>query len=388
MQPPGKPEEFTTSFEDALTTEYPCNTASELWNYLHEAIQKSALATFGRKTSKNCDWFDAKSAELTPVIEAKHTALSEYKHSPSEKTLQALRSARRKVQQIARRCTNEYWQELSHDIQNTAATGNIRGMYEGIKKALGPMQSKTAPPKTSSRKVITDKAKQMERWVEYYSELYSRENIVVTSPLDTIDPLPIMEDLQCLAKEKCREQQKPLYVTFIDLTKAFDLVSRDGLFNILLKIKCPRKLYSMIRSFHDGMKATIQHEGSMSEPFDVKSGVKQGCILAPTLFNIFSLLLKHAFGNSTEGVYMHTRSDGRLFNTTRLSPQKPRFSQACKDFGLTISLKKTNVLGQDVDTPPVITIDNYELGSRTPVHLPWLHHQRQPVLRCRNQQTH
>ena len=38
-----------------------------------------------------------------------------------------------------------------------------------------------------------------------------------------------------------------------------------------------------------------------------------------------------------------------------------KFSQACKDFGLTISLKKTNVLGQDVNTPPVITIDSYEL---------------------------
>ena len=38
-----------------------------------------------------------------------------------------------------------------------------------------------------------------------------------------------------------------------------------------------------------------------------------------------------------------------------------RLSQACKDFGLTISLKKANVMGQDVDTPPVITIDNYKL---------------------------
>ena len=36
-------------------------------------------------------------------------------------------------------------------------------------------------------------------------------------------------------QEKCREQGKPLYVVFIDLTKAFDLVSRDGLFKILEK---------------------------------------------------------------------------------------------------------------------------------------------------------
>ena len=37
------------------------------------------------------------------------------------------------------------------------------------------------------------------------------------------------------------------------------------------------------------------------------------------------------------------------------------FSEACKDFGLIISLKKTNVLGQDILAPPAITIDDYEL---------------------------
>ena len=39
------------------------------------------------------------------------------------------------------------------------------------------------------------------------------------------------------------------------------------------------------------------------------------------------------------------------------------FSQACKDFGLTISLKKTNVLGQVTESPAVITIDDYELDA-------------------------
>lgn len=63
-------------------------------------------------------------------------------------------------------------------------------MYKGIKKALGPTQSKTAPLKPSSGEVITDKGKQMKRWVEHYSELHSRDNIVTTSALDTIEPLP------------------------------------------------------------------------------------------------------------------------------------------------------------------------------------------------------
>ena len=36
-------------------------------------------------------------------------------------------------------------------------------------------------------------------------------------------------------------------------------------------------------------------------------------------------------------------------------------SHACKEFGLTISLKKTNVFAQDAQTPSIITIDNTEL---------------------------
>lgn len=114
----------------------------------------------------------------------------------------------------------------------------------------------------------------------------------------------------------------PLYLAFIDLTKAFDLVSREGLFDILTKIGCPPKLQSLIESFHIDMKGTVQFNGSTSNPFDIRCGVKQGCILAPTLFGIFfSLLLKHAFGSATEGIYLHTRSDGRLFNLARLKAE-------------------------------------------------------------------
>ena len=51
----------------------------------------------------------------------------------------------------------------------------------------------------------------------------------------TIDMVFSVRQLQ----EKCREQRQPLYLAFIDLTKAFDLVSRDGLFSLLQRIGCP-----------------------------------------------------------------------------------------------------------------------------------------------------
>ncbi len=40
-----------------------------------------------------------------------------------------------------------------------------------------------------------------------------------------------------------------------------------------------------------------------------------------------------------------------------------RFSQDCNDFGLTISLKKTNVVSQDVDTLPAIYIDDHQFEA-------------------------
>ena len=206
----------------------------------------------------------------------------------------------------------------------------------------------------------------------------------------TVDMIFSFRQLQ----EKCREQNMPLYAAFIDLTKAFDLVSRDGLFKILPKVGCPPKLLSLIQSFHSNMKGTVQYDGNISEPFDIQSGVKQGCVLAPTLFGIFfAALLKHAFGTAKEGIYLHTRSDGRLFNLARLRAKtKVRevlirdmlfaddaavathtqaelqrlmdcFSAACKDFGLTISLKKTNVMVQGSEVQPSITIDDYQLEN-------------------------
>ena len=204
----------------------------------------------------------------------------------------------------------------------------------------------------------------------------------------TVDMIFSLRQLQ----EKCREQRRPLYIAFIDLTKAFDLVSRAGLFTLLQRIGCPPKLLRMIISFHENMKGTVQHDGSSSDPFPIKSGVKQGCVLAPTLFGIlFSLLLRYAFRQSEDGIYLHSRSDGGLFNLARLRAKtKIRkvliremlfaddaaltahteaalqelincFAHACTEFGLMISIKKTNILGQDVSSAPSISIGDNTL---------------------------
>ena len=156
-------------------------------------------------------------------------------------------------------------------------------------------------------------------------------------------------------------------------------MSRRGLFQLLKKIGCPPKLLSIIASFHENMQGTMSYDGALSDPFEIQSDVKEGCVLAPTLFGIFfSLLLNFAFQHSDEGVYLHTRSDAKLFNLSRLKAKTKvctvllreilfandaaltsdteeglqqlinQFAHACKEFRLIISIKKTNVMGQDI----------------------------------------
>ena len=98
-------------------------------------------------------------------------------------------------------------------------------------------------------------------------------------------------------QEKCQKQNVDIYMTFFDLNKAFDTVSRDGLCKIMAKFGCPpRFIVPMVRQFHDSVQARVHNDGEFSEPFDITNGVKQGCFMAPTLFRVmFSAMLMDVF---------------------------------------------------------------------------------------------
>ena len=82
---------------------------------------------------------------------------------------------------------------------------------------------------------------------------------------------------------------------------------------------CPPRFIAMVRQFHDGIQARVQNDGEFSEPFEVTNGVKQGCVMAPTLFSImFSAMHMDAFQDSDTGFPIRYRFDGNIFNLSRL----------------------------------------------------------------------
>ena len=68
----------------------------------------------------------------------------------------------------------------------------------------------------------------------------------------------------------------------------------------------------MMRQFHNGMLARIQNDGEYSEPFSVTNGVKQGSVLALTLFSIGSPQCSHMLFRIVMMAFLSMQSDTTL----------------------------------------------------------------------------
>ena len=79
----------------------------------------------------------------------------------------------------------------------------------------------------------------------------------------TVDMIFAVSQVQ----DKFKEQNLGLYAVFIDLTKAFDPVNREGLWAILERFSCPGKFMNLICLFHDNMKGLVLSTGETSDMF-------------------------------------------------------------------------------------------------------------------------
>ena len=110
-----------------------------------------------------------------------------------------------------------------------------------------------------------------------------------------------------------------LYTASIDLTKTFHSVSRKLLWDVLSIYECLEKHIRILRLLCVDMLATIMVDNDNCEPFQVKSGVKQKCVITPTSFTIFIATITHLIKNDLPpGIEIVYRTNGKLFNLARL----------------------------------------------------------------------
>ena len=88
--------------------------------------------------------------------------------------------------------------------------------------------------------------------------------------------------------ERCIEMPKDLYLCFIDYSKAFDKLRHEDLFQILNALDIDGKDLRILSNLYWRQTATVRIDGEHSEETSIRRGVRQGCVLSPDLFNIYS----------------------------------------------------------------------------------------------------
>ena len=88
--------------------------------------------------------------------------------------------------------------------------------------------------------------------------------------------------------QKHIQVQKDMYACFIDYSKAFDRVHHIKLIECLEKIGIDGKDIRMIGNLYWQQKAAISIGKDLSSYTEIHRGVRQGCVLSPYLFNVYT----------------------------------------------------------------------------------------------------
>ena len=91
-----------------------------------------------------------------------------------------------------------------------------------------------------------------------------------------------------LGSSKATEFQKNIYFCFIDYAKDFDCVDHKKLWKILKEMGIPDHLTGLMKNLHAGQEATVKIGHGTTDWFQIRKGVRQGCILSPCLFNLYA----------------------------------------------------------------------------------------------------
>ena len=171
--------------------------------------------------------------------------------------------------------------------------------------------------------------------------------------------------------EKHIEMQRDIYACFIDYSKAFDTVNHAKLIECLQNCTdIDGNDIAVITNLYWHQITQIRIQDTVSDPLKIKRGVRQGCVLSPCLFNLYTEII---FREVAEMPGL--RVGGRIINNIRYADDTVLLAESENDlqtlvdiiktksenYGLLMNVKKTKtmVFSKKETVPSVnITINN------------------------------
>ena len=153
--------------------------------------------------------------------------------------------------------------------------------------------------------------------------------------------------------ERALEMQQDLYMCFIDYTKAFDCVRHEEIIDMLQSLNVDGKDLQIVKNIYWEQTAAIRVGTDVSKFQHIKKGVRQGCVLSPDLFSLYSeMIMRHI--QELPGIKVGGQSINniRYADDTVLIATSENDLQALVDIvnresnklGLSLNKKKTEVM--------------------------------------------
>lgn len=148
----------------------------------------------------------------------------------------------------------------------------------------------------------------------------------------------------------------PVYLCFMDLSKAFDMVHHEKLFTLLQKRGVHFIVVRLLRKWYATQLFFVKWGCAVSKPFSTSNGTRQGSILSPYLFNVYIDELSERLKSTGVGCYINNVCFNHLFyaDDSVLVAPSPRALQLLIDVSFKFS--KQNYLKYNIKKTKSICI--------------------------------
>ncbi|KAI5746880.1 hypothetical protein M8J77_008501 [Diaphorina citri] len=155
--------------------------------------------------------------------------------------------------------------------------------------------------------------------------------------------------------QRCLDVNQNIHICFLDYNKAFDRVQHNQLMDTLEEEGLDSRDIRVIQNLYFNQRAVVRVEAETSDELEIKRGVRQGCVLSPLLFNIYSeKIMAKALEHETGGIKINGIAINNLRyaddtvllaeNTEDLQRMLNNVIQASQERGLTLNTKKTKYM--------------------------------------------
>ena len=116
--------------------------------------------------------------------------------------------------------------------------------------------------------------------------------------------------------ERYLQHQQDLYHVFVDFKKAFDRVWHAALWSTMRLYNINTNLTRAIENLYNKASSAVYLNSSIGDWFRTTVGVRQGCLLSPTLFNIY---LERIMTDALEDHHRTVSIGGRTITNLRFT---------------------------------------------------------------------